>query len=203
MGSVDETQMAEMMARIEELSSQCASASARRLDDHVILAADLDTIWLILGAIGVFSMQSGFAMLEVGTCARDHTKEILLKNIMDIAIGSLSWLVFGYALAHGQDDFTSNGYNGITGTSGFFYQGEADRTDHGKLRGQAFWFFQLSFATTCLGGVRVSFWEARPRVARPSPPVGRRRSCPGRSRSGAKWWRILQRPASSRRSSFR
>ena len=33
-------------------------------------------------------MQQGFAMLEVGSCAKDHTKEILLKNIMDaIAIG--------------------------------------------------------------------------------------------------------------------
>ena len=39
-------------------------------------------------------MQQGFAMLEVAR-AKDHTEEILLKNIMDIAIGAASWWIVG------------------------------------------------------------------------------------------------------------
>ena len=66
-------------------------------------------------------MQQGFAMLEVGSCAKDHTKEILLKNIMDIAIGAASWWIVGHAIANGDDSFRNSGANGVFGTSGFGY----------------------------------------------------------------------------------
>ena len=84
--SVDD-RLAAMALRIEELGAQCASADRRLRGDafDFVKGDDLDTIWLIIGAVGVFSMQSGFAMLEVGSCARDHTKEILLKNINTIS----------------------------------------------------------------------------------------------------------------------
>jgi len=137
-----EARLAALASSIEELSAQCVYNEGRAA------SVDLDTIWLIIGAVGVFSMQSGFAMLEVGSCARDHTKEILLKNIMDVAIGAVSWWSVGYALAQGSDSFGDTGVNGVAGTSGFFYAGDQDTARFGKLHGQAFWFFQLSFAAT-------------------------------------------------------
>ncbi|KAH8071968.1 ammonium transmembrane transporter [Aureococcus anophagefferens] len=145
LGDAD-ARLAALEARIEELSAQCSWG--RELEATAADGANLDTIWLIVGAIGVFSMQSGFAMLEVGTCASDHTKEILLKNIVDIAIGTISWWALGYALATGADAFSDTGRNGVVGTSGFFYLGNRDTTYDGKLADQASWFFALSFANT-------------------------------------------------------
>ena len=92
-------------------------------------------------------MQQGFAMLEVGSCAKDHTKEILLKNIMDIAIGAASWWIVGHAIANGDDSFRNSGANGVFGTSGFGYINAATVGKPG-FGGQAEWFFGLSFAAT-------------------------------------------------------
>ena len=92
-------------------------------------------------------MQQGFAMLEVGSCAKDHTKEILLKNIMDIAIGAASWWIVGHAIANGDDSFRNSGMNGVFGTSGFGYINAATVGKPG-FGGQAEWFFGLSFAAT-------------------------------------------------------
>ena len=92
-------------------------------------------------------MQQGFAMLEVGSCAKDHTKEILLKNIMDIAIGAASWWIVGHAIANGDDGFRNSGVNGVFGTSGFGYINAATVGKPG-FGGQAEWFFGLSFAAT-------------------------------------------------------
>ena len=101
----------------------------------------------IFAQVGVFSMQQGFAMLEVGSCAKDHTKEILLKNIMDIAIGAASWWIVGHAIANGDDGFRNSGVNGVFGTSGFGYINAATVGKPG-FGGQAEWFFGLSFAAT-------------------------------------------------------
>ena len=51
------------------------------------LASDVDAFWLMFGAILVFFMQTGFAMLEVGSVQAKNTKNILIKNIFDAAIG--------------------------------------------------------------------------------------------------------------------
>ncbi|CAM9892924.1 unnamed protein product, partial [Discosporangium mesarthrocarpum] len=40
------------------------------------IQADLDTLWLMIGAILVFFMQTGFAMLEVGSVSIKNTKNI-------------------------------------------------------------------------------------------------------------------------------
>ncbi|KAH8048482.1 ammonium transmembrane transporter [Aureococcus anophagefferens] len=138
----------ERVMQREDRGAQRPVQLGRELEATAADGANLDTIWLIVGAIGVFSMQSGFAMLEVGTCASDHTKEILLKNIVDIAIGTISWWALGYALATGADAFSDTGRNGVVGTSGFFYLGNRDTTYDGKLADQASWFFALSFANT-------------------------------------------------------
>ena len=185
-GGGTEARLAALEARIEELTAQCSWG--RRLEETTVDVADLDTLYLILGAIGVFSMQAGFAMLEVGTCASDHTKEILLKNIMDIAVGTICWWIFGYGIGTGSDSFKEDGRNGVFGTSGFFYLGDRDTSYDGKLHNQASWFFMLSFATTRVPAASPGV-HLPPRAegdATDAAFAGRRRSCPGRSRSGAR-----------------
>merc|ERR1719393_1028954 len=65
------------------------------------LQTDLDTMWLCIGAILVFFMQTGFAMLEVGTVNKKNTSNALIKNLLDALIGSLMWWITGFGIAMG------------------------------------------------------------------------------------------------------
>jgi len=42
--------------------------------------SNLTTLWLLLGAVLVFLMQAGFALLEAGSVRAKNTKNILLKT---------------------------------------------------------------------------------------------------------------------------
>eukprot|EP00618_Florenciella_parvula_P040295 CAMPEP_0119542670 /NCGR_PEP_ID=MMETSP1344-20130328/53710_1 /TAXON_ID=236787 /ORGANISM="Florenciella parvula, Strain CCMP2471" /LENGTH=120 /DNA_ID=CAMNT_0007586911 /DNA_START=87 /DNA_END=446 /DNA_ORIENTATION=+ len=77
------------------------------------LQTDLDTMWLCIGAILVFFMQTGFAMLEVGTVNKKNTSNILLKNVLDASVGSIVWMITGFGLAIG-DASGSGGFMGST-----------------------------------------------------------------------------------------
>jgi len=108
------------------------------------LAVDLDTQWLMIGAILVFFMQTGFAMLEVGSVSVKNTKNILIKNIFDAAIGAMCWWVFGFAFAMG----SSGG--GFIGKTGFFMTGTMFWDDDAGWNAYNYglWLFQWAFAAT-------------------------------------------------------
>ena len=74
----------------------------------------MNIMWTMIGAILVYFMQAGFAMCEAGFTRAKNTGNILMKNMMDFVLGSLLFLVFGFALMHGTD------WNGIVGIKGFF-----------------------------------------------------------------------------------
>ena len=44
-------------------------------------------------------LQAGFSMVEAGSVRMKNTKNILLKNFLDAAIGAIIWWLWGYALA--------------------------------------------------------------------------------------------------------
>ena len=52
----------------------------------------LDTIWTLLGAALVFFMQAGFAMVETGFTRAKNAGNIIMKNLMDFAIGTVVFL---------------------------------------------------------------------------------------------------------------
>jgi Amt family ammonium transporter len=79
-------------------------------DDHVS-KADMNAFWVMFGGILVFFMQGGFAMLEVGSVQAKNTKNILVKNVADAAVGALCWWLIGWGIAFGND---SNEINGAT-----------------------------------------------------------------------------------------
>lgn len=60
-----------------------------------------DTIWLFLGAVLVFWMQAGFAMVETGFTRAKNAGNIIMKNLMDFAIGSIVFWVIGYGIMFG------------------------------------------------------------------------------------------------------
>ncbi len=73
----------------------------------------LDTVWVIVAAILVFFMQAGFAMVESGFTRSKSAVNIMMKNMMDLSIGTISFWAIGFAVMFG------NG-NGLFGYSGFF-----------------------------------------------------------------------------------
>ena len=44
-------------------------------------------------------MQPGFAFLEAGAVQSKNSKNVLFKNLMDLAIGSLAWWMIGFGIA--------------------------------------------------------------------------------------------------------
>jgi len=112
------------------------------------LMYSIDNLWVLIAGILVFFMQAGFAMVEAGFTRSKNTINILMKNLMDFSIGTLSFWAVGYALMYG--DGTP-----FIGLSGFFLSGisEVDPTTVGALEGGTLsmytdWFFQLVFAAT-------------------------------------------------------
>ncbi|KMZ69380.1 Ammonium transporter 1 member 3 [Zostera marina] len=69
----------------------------------------IDTTYLLFSAYLVFAMQLGFAMLCAGSVRSKNTMNILLTNVLDAAIGSIFYYLFGYAFAFGGP---SNGFIG-------------------------------------------------------------------------------------------
>ena len=49
----------------------------------------LDIIWLVLAAALVFFMQAGFALLEGGMSRSKNAVNVVMKNYLDVCIGTL------------------------------------------------------------------------------------------------------------------
>ncbi|MCK4782895.1 MAG: ammonium transporter, partial [Desulfobacteraceae bacterium] len=96
-----------------------------------------DYVWVLMCSFLVFLMQAGFAMLEGGFCRAKNTANLMLKNLMDFAMTSLSFMVMGFALMFGADKA------GVIGTTGWFLTGEA--YDVGTY---LLFIFQVVFAAT-------------------------------------------------------
>ncbi|KAG6412856.1 hypothetical protein SASPL_125548 [Salvia splendens] len=62
----------------------------------------INAIYLLFSAYLVFVMQLGFAMLCAGSVRAKNAMNILLTNVVDAAVGSLSYFLFGFAFAFGE-----------------------------------------------------------------------------------------------------
>ncbi|CAK0828784.1 unnamed protein product [Prorocentrum cordatum] len=140
-----------------------AGLEARRLESEQ-LAADTDrrltgtesamtSSWLILCGALVMFMHAGFAMLETGSCRAKNASNVLMKNLVNVCMGTIGWYWFGWAFAYGVDDHTSQvetGGNGFIGTDGFAgkdfnnYETEGAIVSNGVALS---WFFQWAFCT--------------------------------------------------------
>lgn len=96
-------------------------------------------VWTLVAAALVFFMQAGFAMVETGLTRAKNAINIMMKNLMDFAFGSIAFWAVGFGLMFGA---TTSGW---FGTSGFFL---SDFTPGGDPWVLAFWMFQVVFAAT-------------------------------------------------------
>lgn len=97
-----------------------------------------DTIWVLIGAFMVFSMQPGFAMVETGFTRAKNAGNIVMKNFMDLALGSIVFWVIGFGLMFGKD------ISGIIGLPDFFILNDYGST----FPSMAFIIFQTVFCAT-------------------------------------------------------
>lgn len=109
-------------------------------DVMALVQSNLDTVWVLVAAFLVFFMQAGFAMVESGFTRAKNTSNIIMKNVMDFAIGSITFFCVGYAIMFGTD------IGGFIGGTGFFNPTSIDMGL--TISNEAFMLFQTVFAAT-------------------------------------------------------
>lgn len=100
------------------------------------LNGELAKLWLIVCGGFVFYMHLGFSMLEAGCVSKRNVQNILLKNVMNICIGTIVWFLFGYGVAYGG-----------SGSDGKFIGEKSYFGKYGK-GDDITWFFQWAFCVT-------------------------------------------------------
>ena len=65
------------------------------------LQSGSDVLFVLLGAIMVLAMHSGFAFLEVGTVRRKNQVNALVKIMVDFSVSTIAYFFIGYSLAYG------------------------------------------------------------------------------------------------------
>ncbi|WP_053992012.1 ammonium transporter [Mangrovimonas sp. TPBH4] len=93
----------------------------------------LDIFWILVAGIFVFFMQAGFSLVEAGFTRSKNTINIVMKNLMDLCIGSLGFWAIGYTIMYG-DSIAK-----FIGTPSLFYNTPGDMHNL---------FFQTVFCAT-------------------------------------------------------
>ncbi len=69
------------------------------------LQSGADVLFVLLGAIMVLAMHSGFAFLEVGTVQHKNQVNALVKILSDFSISTVAYFFIGYGVAYGMGFF--------------------------------------------------------------------------------------------------
>lgn len=101
----------------------------------------LNTIWVLLGAVLVFFMQAGFAMVETGLTRAKNAGNIIMKNLMDFCIGAPIFWIVGFGIMFGSG-------NGFFGHLDFLTQGDYSSILPEGVPNFAFLIFQTVFCAT-------------------------------------------------------
>jgi len=148
-----------------EVATAATEASNAVSSGDAELGAAMDSMWLLLCGTLVMFMHAGFAMLETGCCRAKNASNVLMKNLVNVCIGTLAWYFLGWGIAYGgpldDDGYLENGFIGTKefAASGFLTDtptGYAPYEEVGQSKMLA-WFFQWAFctaaATIVSGGV--------------------------------------------------
>lgn len=99
----------------------------------------VEIVWALVATAMIFFMQSGFALVEVGSVRQKNSQSILIKNLCDSAIGCIGYWLVGYAFAFGDVNYFM-GFGREYFVSNNFQSLEYDN--------YKWWIFQYSFAAT-------------------------------------------------------
>ena len=104
----------------------------------------INTLIMFICAVLVIFMQAGFAMVEIGLNSAKNAVNILSKNVMDLCVGVLLYLLIGFNLMYPGDGWVVDGWLGGF-TPGVV---ASDGTDYGDYSSYADFLFQVAFAAT-------------------------------------------------------
>ncbi len=71
------------------------------------MATGADVLFVLIGAVMVLAMHSGFAFLEVGTVRKKNQVNALVKILTDFAVSTIAYFFIGYGIAYGVDFLAS------------------------------------------------------------------------------------------------
>src|SRR5262245_64398738 len=105
------------------------------------VAVSLNLLWIVIGAVLVIFMQSGFAMVETGFCRAKNAAHVVSTNFMIFGLGMVGFFLVGYAFMFGGYSFQN-----LFGL---------DKAVGDNLIGSGNWVFlwKGGFALTHLGGL--------------------------------------------------
>ena len=63
------------------------------------------SVWFLVGAVLVFFMQGGFAMVETGFTRAKNAGNLIMKNLMDFCIGTVVFMLLGYGIMNSENYF--------------------------------------------------------------------------------------------------
>ncbi|KAL7537793.1 hypothetical protein ACHAXR_008084 [Thalassiosira sp. AJA248-18] len=99
-----------------------------------------DATWILTSSFVIFTMQSGFGMLEAGSCSPGFEVNIMMKNIVDVVFTALTYYLVGYGISFGKPSTSFMGKGSFPADGGY------EEVQSGILYSQ--YIFQLSFAAT-------------------------------------------------------
>lgn len=117
-------------------SLEIMALAAEVMEQPLEYVNGLDTLWVLLGAMLVFWMQPGFALVEAGLTRSKNTANILMKNFCDFMCGSVLYWILGFSIMYGADF-------GLLGWSGFGFIGEDS-----NIPAECTFIFQTVFCAT-------------------------------------------------------
>ncbi|CAI5967424.1 unnamed protein product [Closterium sp. NIES-64] len=95
--TVTEVAMAEMLAQLAAVEAEWVSV-AERAKGIVHLTTG---IWRMMAAFIVLFMQLGFSLIEAGTVRYKNTRNIMIKNVLDMCVSAIAFWLIGFAIGFG------------------------------------------------------------------------------------------------------
>jgi Amt family ammonium transporter len=93
------------------------STNAFAQQDMATMQISMDVVWVVTAAALVFFMQAGFALLESGMTRAKNSINVIMKNYVDVCVGSMVFWAVGYGLMFGSNP------SGFVGVDHFFPHG--------------------------------------------------------------------------------
>eukprot|EP00879_Flechtneria_rotunda_P018566 GHRR01019481.1.p1 GENE.GHRR01019481.1~~GHRR01019481.1.p1 ORF type:complete len:451 (+),score=88.92 GHRR01019481.1:262-1614(+) len=112
----------------------------------------VNTQFLLFSGYLVFLMQAGFAMLCAGHIRVKNNMNILLKNLLDCAVGTVAWFLLGNGFAFGEVNGSANPFIGA-GDFALSSTNSSTRTDSSYHLFFFHWAFSAAAATIMAGAV--------------------------------------------------
>lgn len=145
LAAAQDTDTAAVAPSDEVLETAPSEEAAATVSDADSMAYTINSLIMMICAVLVLFMQAGFAMLEVGLNAGKNTVNILAKNILDLGVGIILFLLIGFGLMYPGAEYAG----GYFGYGGPWVARDANVPNIGAgYSASADFLFQVAFAAT-------------------------------------------------------